>query len=114
MPQIGTLMPKKIEAGCNITKPWVRLRHSSLKRMNNTSPFRSWCPICDQGVMLVQREGAHLLRVDHCTMCGQRFIYEDDEIAGQPPQPSMADLLPAITHEITTQFRNRFDRIDDE
>jgi hypothetical protein len=107
-------MLKKIEAGENITKPWVRVRHLVLKRVNETSPFRSWCPVCDQGIMLVHREGVELLRVDHCSMCGQRFIYEDDEIEGMPLKPPMAELLPALQHEVTTKLRNRFTRIDDE
>ena len=107
-------MPKKNEAGENIGKPWVRVRHETLKRMNDTSPYRSWCPVCDQGVMLVQRSGVDLLRVDHCSMCGQRFIYEDDEIEGQPLNPPLAGLLASMTQEVTTEARNRFTRIDDE
>jgi len=104
-------MEKKVETGENIGKPWVRLQHHSLERVNETSPYRSWCPVCKQGIMLVQRAGPYLLRSDHCSLCGQRFIYEDDEIAGQPLNPPLAELDAAMKNEVTTTSRTRFNRI---
>ena len=106
-------MPRKVIVAENLEKPIVQVRHADLKRMNDTSPFRSWCPTCDQGVMLVQRDGVKLLRIDHCTMCGQRFVYTDDEIDGVPLHPPLPELLEKLQHHIKVEPRTRFDRIDE-
>jgi len=61
----------------------VRVDHKLLKR-ESSSPFRSECPVCNKGYLLVRREGICLLREDCCIRCGQRFIYENDMIYGVP------------------------------
>lgn len=88
-----------VKVGCNIDKPPRRVIHASLTRVNDDSPFRSWCPICDEGILLVRQgfvdEGNnwHDLppddkvaikrsRADRCTLCGQVFWYTDDVIEG--------------------------------
>lgn len=46
--------------------------------------FRAVCPSCKVGTLCVQRDGARLLRDDHCICCGQRVRYLDDSIHGTP------------------------------
>lgn len=87
--------------GENIGKNPVRVRHTELQRVNETSPFRSWCPVCRQGILLVGRTGLVLNRVDRCTMCGQLIIYEDDEIAGEPLEQTL--VFGSATSEGYTQ-----------
>jgi len=82
--------------GCNINKRAVRVRHGELERVNDEeSPFRSWCPVCDRGILLVGRTASFkaLSRVDRCTLCGQVVIYEDDEIEGIPLEPPLYELM---------------------
>jgi len=65
----------------NITKPPIQIRHADLKRSNDESMYRSKCPSCPDGCLLVQRDPAtcRLEAGDWCIACGQRFIYEDIE-----------------------------------
>jgi hypothetical protein len=70
----------------NIDESPVNVRHEDLKRTGD-SPFRSWCPVCDEGILLVGRIGKWLKRADRCTLCGQLVIYRDVEIAGEPFEP---------------------------
>lgn len=60
--------------------------HAKLKKEGDNSPFRVICPVCDCGVLLVRRDPIlfHLTGDDSCTHCGQFFIYDDEEIAGEP------------------------------
>lgn len=68
----------------NLDEPYRIVRHSDLKRANDESPFRSVCPVCEKGVLLVRRwAGGALGSVDNCTWCGQMFFYTDEEIAGE-------------------------------
>jgi len=76
----------KVETAANIAKPFLRVKHADLKRLTDASPFRSWCPVCDQGVLLVRRLDFGTLglsKIDNCSLCAQRVIYEEDEIAGE-------------------------------
>ena len=82
--------------GENINKKAVRVRHALLQRVNDEeSPFRSWCPVCDRGILLVGRTPSFkaLTRVDRCTLCGQVVLYEDDEIAGIALEPPLDELM---------------------
>jgi len=65
----------------NITKPPIQVRHADLERSNNESMYRSKCPACPDGYLLVQRSPItlQLEAGDWCIACGQRFIYEDIE-----------------------------------
>lgn len=71
-----------IEAGCNLNKVVLRIKHTDLERSSEESPFRSLCPVCKQGFLLVRRHGTTLSHYDNCILCGQHFIYLDDSIAG--------------------------------
>jgi hypothetical protein len=48
--------------------------------------FKSRCPVCDDGTLLVNRDRASLAVTpdDHCVACGQRVNYLDDLIGGEP------------------------------
>jgi len=62
-------------------KNLIYVRHSDLKR-SGASAFRSICPSCKTGVLLVRRiqKGSFKLsRLDNCIQCGQEFFYTDDD-----------------------------------
>lgn len=75
--------------GLNINESPKFVRHSKLQRISD-SPFRSQCPVCELGVLLVHRdqETFQLRKQDCCILCGQQYIYEDigDLIAREQPQ----------------------------
>lgn len=81
--------------GQNIDKDPIRVRHDELSRVDySDSPFRSWCPVCDKGILLVGRNQKtfQLSRVDRCTGCGQIVIYTDDDIHGVSLLPPLDEL----------------------
>lgn len=65
--------------GCNISKEFIEVEHSKLKRIKE--PFRSECPKCLDGVLMVTRdkETLEIMAEDRCILCGQGFIYVDIE-----------------------------------
>jgi DNA-directed RNA polymerase subunit RPC12/RpoP len=70
--------------GSNLGKPTRYVRHRNLLRAGN-SLYRSICPDCDSGVLLMHRNlrTGKLLPEDRCVKCGQEFYYEDiDELNG--------------------------------
>jgi hypothetical protein len=69
----------------NLDKPVLHIRHTELKRASEDSFFRSMCPVCENGVLLVSREPKmlNLARFDICISCGQRVEYLDQDIAGE-------------------------------
>ena len=71
--------------GQNYEAPVRPVTHASLLR-DGESPFRSQCPLCPRGLLLVARskETFRLERLDRCIVCGQRVQYQDDEIDGEP------------------------------
>lgn len=64
----------------------VTVSHADLKRFSDESPYRSYCPVCETGVLLVNRDQQTfvLINVDRCTYCAQTIIYSDKAIAGEP------------------------------
>ena len=71
-------------AGINIDKEPITVKHSDLSKVKY-SKFRSNCPVCEVGFLLVQRDDDtfELLAGDNCILCGQRFIYSDIEQIGR-------------------------------
>jgi hypothetical protein len=67
----------------NLNKPLLRVRHSELARATSESLFRSECPACEGGLLLVHRDQGKLVRFDHCISCAQRVEYLDRDIAGE-------------------------------
>jgi hypothetical protein len=62
-------------------EPVMEVQHGTLTRADDESPYRSNCPVCKDGVLLVGRdwETGELEEMDHCMACGQRFRYLDIE-----------------------------------
>lgn len=64
----------------NVGKPPIRVKHSKLKRWSEDSPFKSICPACPDGILLMRRKQTpphELEETDYCVGCGQAVIYED-------------------------------------
>ena len=61
----------------NINSDPIEVAHSDLERTGE-SVYRSVCPKCKEGVLLVYRTSDHKLsEFDRCVLCGQQFIYTD-------------------------------------
>jgi len=66
-----------MESGSNYREPTIYLMHADLERTDD-SAYRSMCPVCGSGILLVMRnEDMTLSCEDFCTECAQRFIYMD-------------------------------------
>jgi hypothetical protein len=72
--------------GVNLGASPIVVEHASLKKTSEDSDYRVVCPKCDQGTLLVRRNQITLRiqRGDMCTLCGQRFVYTDAAIGGEP------------------------------
>ncbi len=71
----------------NIDAPIVMVDHASLTRFSEDSAYKSECPICPNGVLLIYRENGVLQRHDRCVSCGQQVFYLDEAINGEPLAP---------------------------
>ncbi len=62
----------------NFHKEPISIRHSDLER-SDASRYRSECPACEDGLLLVKRDErtGDLLKHDRCMSCAQLFIYSD-------------------------------------
>lgn len=64
----------------NIKEAVIRIEHSKLERASEESMYKSKCPRCESGILLVRRERTmELSEYDSCICCGQRFVYTDIE-----------------------------------
>jgi len=63
----------------NIDKPVLKIPHSELVRDSEYSKFKSKCPKCEDGLLLVARVNGFgkLSEKDNCVGCGQKIIYTD-------------------------------------
>lgn len=68
----------------NLEAPVQRVFHSSLVRFDHESAYKSLCPTCKDGILLVRRDNGVLQRNDICVLCGQQVYYLDDKINGEP------------------------------
>lgn len=69
--------------GINIDEPVHKVKHADLKR-SDRSIYRSICPACDSGLLMMRRnEKGELLAKDYCTLCGQMYIYTDIDKFGE-------------------------------
>ena len=66
-------------AASNIYNKPVEVAHTELERTSDESMFRSVCPVCEEGTLLVRRdhETFKLIESDNCVLCGQQFVYLD-------------------------------------
>jgi hypothetical protein len=69
----------------NANRSVLHVRHSELRRVSEGSSYRSECPACSDGLLLVRRDDKTfvLLREDMCVSCGQIVVYDDQEINGE-------------------------------
>jgi len=63
----------------NAEKPILDVLHSELQRYSDSSMYKSKCPVCEEGLLLIGRnqENHKLLEVDYCVLCGQHVRYLD-------------------------------------
>jgi len=62
----------------NLELPVREVNHADLQRWSSESPFKSKCPACDEGVLLMTRDThGRLSEHDRCIGCGQLFRYLD-------------------------------------
>lgn len=73
------------EVPANITQPALHVLHAELPRVQEDSAYKSECPACQSGWLLLRREQGtwHLLRDDRCVSCGQAVVYQDHTINGE-------------------------------
>lgn len=68
---------EEIISGINISEPIIDINHKDLERHGN-SPYKSVCPKCEQGILLIYRNENFILQeYDRCVLCGQQFRYKD-------------------------------------
>lgn len=69
----------------NLNKPTIKIEHSKLERYDEDSAYKSKCPACNNGILLIHRDDKSfsIQRNDMCTNCGQKFYYTDQEINGE-------------------------------
>lgn len=62
----------------NLRNPVLVVKHSGLRRFSD-SAYKSHCPKCTDGVLLVRRDPKtfRLEEDDFCVSCGQTFRYSD-------------------------------------
>ena len=68
-------------ASFNASLPPLEVKHQSLERVDD-SIFRSKCPSCRDGRLMMKRislKCLYLSKEDMCISCGRRFIYTDIE-----------------------------------
>ena len=74
------IQDEEILYGKNLYNPIVEIYHAHLIRANDDSVFRSRCPFCTTGTLLVMRCSDGILSdIDRCISCGQMVKYKDME-----------------------------------
>jgi hypothetical protein len=96
-------MPSKVSWGWNLRKLPIEVEHSRLERLDEESIYKSWCPECRSGVLLVSRPlGIYKLnRAERCTLCGQPFWYTD---AGVGHETFLEEQPRHLTPEILAAY----------
>lgn len=69
----------------NSGRPPLRISHAELPRLTRDSAYRSKCPECKTGILLMLRDRTtfKLCRNDMCRCCGQAYIYTDRTVNGE-------------------------------
>jgi hypothetical protein len=62
----------------NINEPVIEVDHKDLERYGGGF-FKSVCPKCEEGLLLIGRENETLIlkEMDYCVLCGQHYRYLD-------------------------------------
>jgi hypothetical protein len=76
---IDIFTPEAKNLPLNIKKPPIQVFHKNLMRLSETSYYKSVCPVCEKGTLLVERDLNTLIlqEYDYCNSCGQHFQYMD-------------------------------------
>ena len=55
------------------------VKHADLQRYSDESTFKSKCPVCPDGILLIYRakDNGRLREYDRCISCGQAVRYLD-------------------------------------
>jgi len=71
--------------GFNIGNPPREVYHAELEPADD-GLYKSMCPVCGEGILLVMRgqSNLELLDTDRCILCGQTYIYQDIEEMKKP------------------------------
>ena len=76
-------MSGQLLMGKHAKAPVKKVKHSDLMRVGH-GDYKSICPECDKGLLLMVRDpnrGLKLRAEDRCVLCGQQYEYTDiDEI----------------------------------
>ena len=66
-------------AASNVYNNPITVVHADLERANDESIFRSVCPVCEEGLLMVGRDQStfKLVAEDNCILCGQKVVYSD-------------------------------------
>ena len=75
-----------MKPGERVEAPPLAVGHAKLERLSQESAFKSVCPVCKEGALLVARDPTSfsLINLDRCTYCAQQYLYTDKTIAGAP------------------------------
>jgi hypothetical protein len=67
------------DAPLNMDKPVIEVNHKDLERFSEDSPFKSKCPVCKEGILLLglDLENWKFREYDRCVGCGQQVKYKD-------------------------------------
>lgn len=81
--------PYKDLAAKNVREPVLEIPHAELERIGD-SPYRSRCPKCHKGILMVRRnqETFVLEELDRCLLCGQAVRYLDIEMMREREKPT--------------------------
>lgn len=98
-------LERKTEPGKNRAEPFKWVQHGTLTRADG-SPYRSTCPVCKEGLLLIARlDSGDLGKLDNCILCGQRFVYEDDTINGEKVVCPMPMTLESAVEALDKMLR---------
>lgn len=69
----------KEKVGINLNNPPLEIKHADLTRLSEDSIYKSVCPKCSEGSLLLRRDSLtwFLRNYDNCILCGQHVIYTD-------------------------------------
>lgn len=70
---------KKSQIIKNLNIAPLEVKHKELKRAEEDSQYKSICPNCERGLLLMQRDNVtfFLKKDDNCILCGRRYVYTD-------------------------------------
>lgn len=65
----------------NARRDPIFVLHGGLERFSSDSPYKSHCPACPDGILIVSRDPDtfNLSRADRCVVCAQAVVYADDD-----------------------------------